>query len=96
MIAIPAAFLGFLALGLPIAFVIGIAGDASGFFNLHLRPMLIPERMFNGVDQFHAACGAVLHSGRRVDGAVGHHRTSGQAVDAGLPAIFAAVRRSVA
>lgn len=51
MIAIPAAFLGFLALGLPIAFVIGIAGTV-GLLNLHLRPMLIPERMFNGVDSF--------------------------------------------
>jgi tripartite ATP-independent transporter DctM subunit len=51
MIGISAAFVGFMALGVPIAFVIGIAG-AIGIFNLDLRPMLIPQRMFNGVDSF--------------------------------------------
>jgi tripartite ATP-independent transporter DctM subunit len=51
LIGISAAFVGFMALGVPIAFVIGIAG-AIGIFNLDLRPMLIPQRMFNGVDSF--------------------------------------------
>src|SRR3984957_6462359 len=51
MIGIASAFVGFMILGVPIAFVIGIAG-AIGIFTLDLRPMLIPQRMFNGVDSF--------------------------------------------
>ncbi len=44
-------FVALLALGVPIAFVMGIAGSA-GLFAMDLRPMLIPQRMFNGVDSF--------------------------------------------
>lgn len=72
MIAIPAAFLGFLALGLPIAFVIGIAGTI-GLLDLHLRPMLIPERMFNGVDSFTLLAAPFYILAGRADGAIGHY-----------------------
>lgn len=44
-------FVALLVLGVPIAFVMGIAGSA-GLFALDLRPMLIPSRMFNGVNSF--------------------------------------------
>lgn len=44
-------FVALLALGVPIAFVMGIAGSV-GMFALDLKPMLIAQRMFNGVDSF--------------------------------------------
>ena len=44
-------FVALLALGVPIAFVMGIAGSV-GLFALGLKPMLIAQRMFNGVDSF--------------------------------------------
>ncbi len=44
-------FVALLALGVPIAFVMGIAGSA-GLYWMDLRLMLIPQRMFNGVDSF--------------------------------------------
>ena len=51
MILAGGAFVLFLLLGVPIAFVLGIAGSA-GLWDLGLRSMLIPQRMFNGVDSF--------------------------------------------
>jgi len=45
------AFVVLLLLGVPIAFVMGVAGSA-GLWDLGLRSMLIPQRMFNGVDSF--------------------------------------------
>jgi len=44
-------FILLLFLGVPIAFVMGVAGSA-GLWDLGLRAMLIPQRMFNGVDSF--------------------------------------------
>ena len=44
-------FVALLALGVPIAFVMGMAGSA-GLYGMDLRLMLIPQRMFNGVDSF--------------------------------------------
>ncbi len=51
MIVAGIAFVVLLLLGVPIAFVMGVAGSA-GLFDLGLRSMLIPQRMFNGVDSF--------------------------------------------
>lgn len=51
MIVAAAAFALLLFLGVPIAFVMGVAGSA-GLWDLGLRSMLIPQRMFNGVDSF--------------------------------------------
>jgi tripartite ATP-independent transporter DctM subunit len=51
LIVAAAAFVLLLFLGVPIAFVMGVAG-AAGLWDLGLRSMLIPQRMFNGVDSF--------------------------------------------
>jgi len=51
LIVAAAAFVLLLFLGVPIAFVMGVAGSA-GLWDLGLRSMLIPQRMFNGVDSF--------------------------------------------
>lgn len=51
MILAGGVFVLLLFLGVPIAFVMGVAGSA-GLWDLGLRSMLIPQRMFNGVDSF--------------------------------------------
>lgn len=51
MILAGVAFIVLLLLGVPIAFVMGVSG-AAGIWDLGLRSMLIPQRMFNGVDSF--------------------------------------------
>ncbi|MBV9521995.1 MAG: TRAP transporter large permease [Alphaproteobacteria bacterium] len=51
MIWVALAFILLLACGVPIAFTMGLAG-AVGLWVLDLRPVLLPQRMFNGVDSF--------------------------------------------
>jgi len=45
------AFAVMLAIGVPIAFAMGLAGSIS-LLEMHARPALIPARMFNGIDSF--------------------------------------------